>query len=259
MEAAEHTRLAEHEEWYWWHRARERIVHRALERWAPPDPRILDVGCGTGHTTASLRRFGPVVGVDLGSEALRRARERSLPVARSSASPLPVPSQRFDVVVALDVLEHLDDDVGAAREILRSLAPGGLLVATVPAYAFLWSSHDVALGHRRRYRRAALARVLREAGFAIERCSYVMSAILPVAALLRLAERLRPPRHESAQSGYVPVPRWVNELLTAVVGFDGRIVQHAVLPFGLSVLAVARRPAPSAQCGGTAGDRDAGA
>ncbi len=243
MEAAEHDRLAEHEEWYWWHRARERIVHRVLERWAPPRPRILDVGCGTGLTTASLRRFGPVVGVDLGPEALRRARQRSLPVARSCADPLPVPSQHFDVVVALDVLEHLDDDVAAAREILRALVPGGLLVATVPAYAFLWSSHDVALGHKRRYRRGQLRDVLLRAGFALERCSYVMSAILPAAALLRLAERLRPARQEPARSGYVPVPRMVNEVLTRVVGFDGRLVQRAVLPFGLSVLAVARRPA----------------
>lgn len=242
VDAAELERLAEHEEWYWWHRGRERIVHRVLERWAPPQPRILDVGCGTGHTTASLRRFGPVIGVDPGPEALRRARQRKLEVARASAAPLPVRADCFDVVVALDVLEHLDDDLAAAREIRAALAPGGILVATVPAYAFLWSGHDVALGHKRRYRRGPLAAVLRRAGFEIERCSYVMSAILPAAALVRLAGRLRPRRAAAEKSGYLPVPRFANELLTRVVGFEGRLVRHLVLPFGLSVLAVARRP-----------------
>jgi len=244
MDAAEHARLAEHEEWYWWHRARERIVHRAVERWASDRPQILDVGCGTGHTSAGLRRFGPVVGVDLGRAALARARQRGVVVARSEASPLPVRPASFDLVVALDVLEHLEDDLAAAREIHTALAPGGLLIATVPAYRFLWSSHDVALGHRRRYRRRQLRDVLRRAGFHIERCSYVMSSVLPVAAALRLLDRVRPEaREEEARSSYVPVPTAVNELLTRVVGFEGRLARHMVLPFGLSVLAVARRVA----------------
>jgi SAM-dependent methyltransferase len=242
VDAAEHQRLAEHEEWYWWHRARERIVHHALERFAAPHPRILDVGCGTGHTTASLRRFGPVVGVDLGAAALAVAKTRNLDVARSSASRLPVPRACFDVAVALDVLEHLDDDAAAAREIFASLVPGGILVATVPAYASLWSQHDVALGHRRRYRRPELRRLLEGAGFALERCSYAMSLPLPVAAVARLAERLQPASREPATSRYLPVPRPVNDLLTCVGGFEGRLIQRMALPFGLSVLAVARKP-----------------
>jgi SAM-dependent methyltransferase len=239
VDASEHDRLAEHEEWYWWHRSRQRIVHSAIEHWAPPHPRILDVGCGTGHTTASLQRFGPVLGVDMGNAALLHAQARKVDVARSSAARLPVAHGSIDLVVALDVLEHLDDDGAAAREMLESLAPGGLLVATVPAYASLWSSHDVALGHRRRYRRRQLRELLESAGFEIERCSYVMWAPLPFAAALRLAERFAP---KPATSGYVPVPRLLNELLTRIVGLDARLIRWGVLPFGLSVLAVARRP-----------------
>jgi len=242
MDASEHARLADHEEWYWWHRSRERIVHRALEHWAPEQPRILDVGCGTGHTSAGLKRFGPVLGVDMGFEALQRARRRQLLVARSSAYHLPVRPRSCDVVVALDVLEHLDDDAAAAREILASLVPGGLLVATVPAYASLWSSHDVALGHRRRYRRKQLRRLLDEAGFELERCGYVMSSALPVAAAVRLSERVWPREAEPA-AGYVPLPRALNELLTRVASLDAHLLRFGSLPFGLSVLAVARRPA----------------
>jgi SAM-dependent methyltransferase len=242
MDTREYTRLAEHEEWYWWHRARELILHRVLRSHAPANARILDVGCGAGATTASLRAFGSVLGLDIGSEVLTRAHERNLPVARSSAARLPVPPGAFDVVVALDLLEHLDDDVGAAEEIRAALAPGGFLLATVPAYPFLWSSHDIALEHRRRYARRQLLAVLERAGFELELCSYVMSAILPAAMAVRLAERLRPRAQRPAQSGYLPLPSLLNSLLTHLVGLDGYLVRWLNLPFGLSVLALARRP-----------------
>lgn len=246
MDAREYTRLAEHEEWYWWHRARELIVHRVLRRHAPADARILDIGCGTGATSASLRPFGSVLGLDIGSEALVRAREHNLPVARSHAAQLPVPPGAFDVVVALDLLEHLEDDVAAAGEIRGALTPGGLLLATVPAYPFLWSNHDIALGHRRRYGRRQLLDVLERAGFEVELCSYVMSAILPAAMAVRLAERLRPGAQRPAASGYLPVPALLNSLLTHLVGLDGYLLRWLNLPFGLSVLALARRPPRSA-------------
>jgi SAM-dependent methyltransferase len=241
MDTREYTRLAEHEEWYWWHRAREMIVRRVLRRHAPADARILDVGCGTGATTASLRPFGSPLGLDIGGEALTRARERNLPVARSSAARLPVRPGVFDLVVALDVLEHLDDDVAAAGEMRVALAPGGLLLATVPAYPFLWSSHDIALGHQRRYTRRQLRDVLERAGFELELCSYVMSSILPAAAVVRLAERLLPRAERPAESGYLPLPSSLNSLLTHLVALDGYLVRWLNLPFGLSVLALARR------------------
>jgi hypothetical protein len=125
---------------------------------------------------------------------------------------------------------------------LAALAPGGLLLVTVPAYAFLWSSHDDALGHRRRYRRRQLQQLLRRTGFEVELCSYVMAAILPAALVVRLSERLRPHRRRVERSGYVPVPGFVNALLAWLVGLDGALLRWLRLPFGLSILAVARRP-----------------
>ena len=241
MKAEELERLASFEEWYWWHRGRRKIICRILQRYAPPHARILDVGCGTGATTAALSRFGGVSGLDMGLDALRHAHARGLPVARGSAENLPVGDATLDVVVALDVLEHLDDDRRALGEILRVLRPGGLLLATVPAYPFLWSSHDVALGHRRRYRRAELRERLSTAGFEITLSSYVMGSILPAAIVVRLAERLWR-RQGPAESGYLTLPRPLNDLLARVVGLDGYLVRIMVLPFGLSVVAVARRP-----------------
>ena len=257
MKAEELERLASFEEWYWWHRGRRNIVCRILQRYAPPHARILDVGCGTGATTAALSRFGSVSGLDMGLAALRHAHARGLPVARGSAENLPVGDARLDVVVALDVLEHLDDDRGALGEILRVLRPGGVLLATVPAYPFLWSSHDEALGHRRRYRRAELRERLSAAGFEITLCSYVMGSILPVAIVIRLAERLWP-RQGPRESGYFTLPRPLNDLLAHVTGLGGYLVPIMVLPFGLSIVAVARRPADTGGESGADRGRPAG-
>ena len=148
----------------------------------------------------------------------------------------------LDVVVALDVIEHLDDDRLALREILRVLRPGGVLLATVPAYAFLWSSHDEALGHRRRYLRPQLRERVRSAGFEITLCSYIMGSILPIAIAVRLAERVRR-RRGPAQSDYPSLPRPLNDLLARVVGLGGLLAPIVSLPFGLSIMVVARRPA----------------
>lgn len=245
MDASEHERLADFEEWYWWHRARQSIVTRLLRRYVgeAPNP-ILDVGCGTGATSAAIANGGQLLGIDLGPQAVASARERGLEVAQMDATSIGARSDCFGLVVALDVLEHLDDPMAAAREFRRALRPGGRLLVTVPAYQWLWSSHDVALGHRRRYTRNPLQELLRGAGFEVELCSYVMSAALPPAALVRLIERLpgRRRHDDAAESGYVDVPGWLNAILSRLVALDGHLVGRLPIPAGLTVVAIARRP-----------------
>ncbi len=245
MDSEELERMAGFEEWYWWHRARRTIVRRILKRYAPPRARILDVGCGTGATTASLSAFGNVSGIDMGPAALRHARARGLSVARGSAEQLPVRTAALDVLVSLDVIEHLDDDRRALREMLRVLRPGGILLATVPAYAFLWSGHDEAIGHRRRYLRPQLRERVAEAGFEIALCSYIMGSILPIAIVVRLAERLWG-RRGPARSDYPALPRALNAMLARITGLGGQLAPIVSLPFGLSSMVVARRPAAAA-------------
>ena len=244
MDAAEIARLARYEDWYWWHRARRSII-QALLRHAlrGADNLILDVGAGTGATSLALQQFGRVVAIDLSAEATAIARDRGLAVARMDAVALAVPDATFDLVVALDVLEHLQDDLAGAREFLRVLKPGGVLLVTVPAYAWLWSSHDVANWHWRRYRRRPLRRLLEAAGLEVEVCSYVMLSMLLPAAAYRLLERLpgRRVAEGEAEVRFTAVPPLVNSLLAHVASWGGHLAGRVWLPFGLSIAAVARR------------------
>jgi SAM-dependent methyltransferase len=244
MDAAEIARLARYEDWYWWHRARRSIIEVLLRQAVRgTENRILDVGAGTGATSLALRRFGTVLGIDLSPEAMQIARDRGLAVARMDATRLALPAAGFDVVVALDVLEHLEDDVACVRELVRVLRPGGVLLVTVPAYNWLWSSHDVANRHLRRYRRHSLRRVLQQGDLDIEVCSYVMLSMLLPAAVYRLLERLPGRRRpdEEAEVHFTPVPPLINSLLAHVASWGGHLAGRVWLPFGLSIAAVARR------------------
>jgi SAM-dependent methyltransferase len=244
MDAAEIARLARYEDWYWWHRARRSIIEVLLRQAVTgTSNRVLDVGAGTGATSLALRRFGTVLGIDLSPEAMQIARDRGLAVARMDATNLALPDASFDVVVALDVLEHLDDDVACVRELVRVLRPGGVLLVTVPAYNWLWSSHDVANRHLRRYRRHSLRRVLQQGDLDIEVCSYVMLSMLLPAAAYRLLERLPGRRRpdEEAEVHFTPVPPLLNSLLAHVASWGGHLAGRVWLPFGLSIAAVARR------------------
>jgi SAM-dependent methyltransferase len=244
MDSHEYERLARFEEWYWWHRGRQAIVQRLLAFYAPACARILDVGCGTGATTLGLRRFGPVIAMDVARRALEVAGGRGIAVAQASIARLPARASAFDLVVALDVLEHVEDDAGAAREMHAVLRPGGLLLVTVPAYPWLWSGHDEALGHRRRYLRRPLIAALERGGFEVVFCAYAMASILPAAVLVRLYERWIRRGPARRESGYVPVPAPLNALLAWLTSAGSRVLPWIRMPFGLSLVAVARRAAP---------------
>ncbi|MSQ29124.1 MAG: class I SAM-dependent methyltransferase [Dehalococcoidia bacterium] len=245
MDVAEITRLAEYEDWYWWHRARRRIIGRLLHHaLTGANHLILDVGAGTGATSQALREYGRVMAVDMSPEAVSIARGRGLDVARMDAGNLAFPDATFDVVVVLDVIEHLEDDAAAVRELRRVLKPGGVLLVTVPAYKWLWSSHDVANRHFRRYRSGELSRLLRDGGLDVEVCSYVMMSMLLPAAAYRLLERLpgRRVAEEHAHVRFTPVPPLINWALSHIASWGGYMAGRVWLPFGLSIAAVAQRP-----------------
>jgi SAM-dependent methyltransferase len=248
MNPAEYERMHALEDWYWWFVARRRAAARFLRDYAPPDRplRILDAGCGTGGMLDLYRSWpdAEAVGVDLSPDALAfthgRGHER---LARADLMLLPFRSGTFDVVTALDVIEHVSDDARAVQEISRVLRPGGILVASVPAYQFLWGPHDEALHHYRRYQAAEFAKVVQQSGLLVERQTYLLAALFPIAALMRLATRRSKPQEAGATVPHVP--GIVNGALIGLQSVELALARQVSLPFGLSVLVVARKPVPS--------------
>lgn len=238
------------EDTHWWFVARRNLIFLALERLLRQGAErsgdrkqplcLLDMGCGTGAMLDRLRPLGHVVGLDLEPLALEFCRTRGhRDLVLASATALPFADNSFDFIVATDVLEHIPDDTAAAREIRRVLAPGGHALITVPAYQSLWSGHDVALMHQRRYRAPEMRRLLSDAGLDVTRLTYTVSALFPLVWMVRMAQRLRPDR--PARADAVPTPAPLNHLLRVWLDLESRLALRLRLPFGLTVFAVARK------------------
>jgi SAM-dependent methyltransferase len=247
----EYAQMYRLEDTHWWFVARRNLVLAALERLVrqarregAPSPRLLDVGCGTGGTLERLGPFGCAVGLDLEPLALQFCRERGhAALVRGSATALPFPEGSFDVVLALDVLEHIPDHEAAAREIARVLRPGGHALITVPAYRSLWSRHDVALMHQRRYRAGEVRELLAGSGLRLRLLTYTVTAFLPIVWMVRAAQRLRP--RAPARADTLPTAPALNRLLRAYLEAEGRVALRTRLPFGVTVFAIAGKPAPA--------------
>lgn len=243
MDPAEYGRMAEAESRHFWFVGTRAVIRSLLQRslGASPAGRVVDLGCGTGFTLGQVEGATLRVGVDASPEALRFARGRTESrFVAASATALPFPSATFDVALALDVFEHVADDAAAAREALRVLRPGGLLVVTVPAFEALWSAHDEALHHLRRYRKPALRRLLETAGFELEHAGYFNFFLFPAIAAVRIAGRFL--RRGAPKSDVDLPPEPLNAALAAILGAERHLVARVPLPFGVSVVATARRP-----------------
>jgi SAM-dependent methyltransferase len=243
MNPAEYDRMYSLEDRYWWFVSRRELVLSIIRRLALPHAAaIVDVGCGTGATAEALSEIGSVACVDISSQALDYCRQRGLTnLIEGRAENLPLESGSADLVVALDILEHLDDDSAALRDILRVLKPGGRFVATVPAYRMLWSEHDVALAHKRRYTSGELAMKMRNAGFCVDALSYALWFLFPLALLQRTGRR-KPVSGEAAQAQVPQFSSAINTLLIKLQRIENAIMRHIPLPWGVSVVCVARKP-----------------
>lgn len=241
MEEQEYIKMDAIETDHWWFKAKRRFLEVALVKHAPVGRlRVLDVGCGTGAVMRFLQARGyETQGVDMSTTALQYCRQKGLRVSYGLADAMQFPDASFDVVFALDVLEHLDDAGAAVREIKRVLKPGGLLVATVPAHQFLFSYHDTALHHKRRYNKQSL-RALISPELQIECLTWFHAAILLPAFLLRLIKkilRLRDTVSDVAQSSPL-----VNAVMSAWYTIEIRIFTlFGYLPWGLSLMVVAKK------------------
>ncbi|HUC21591.1 MAG TPA: methyltransferase domain-containing protein [Streptosporangiaceae bacterium] len=242
MKESEYLRMAEQEKHYWWHRGRLEIIDTYLRQVVTSGPiRMLNVGCGTGSTVAMLEKYGDVDNIDISEHAVSLMRRCGHSrVSRTDGVSLPYGDNSFDVVCAFDVLEHIQDDVEALAEWSRVLKSDGAIVLTVPAYQWLWSGHDLALHHFRRYTRKTLRRVALAAGLGTDRTSYAIVFSLPILVSVRLIQNIIKPT-AGPVSSYVDVPRSVNWMFTRLLYLEARFHPYLAFPAGSSVVAILRR------------------
>lgn len=248
MERDQYARMRHFEEVDWWFRLKRDFVYGLLqdglaaEEGGAGPRRVADVGSGTGIVLEQLPIQGLAVGFEFDRGALRMSQERGLTgLVRSSAVDLPGATGAFDAVLALDVLEHLDDDVAAMREIRRILRPGGVAVISVPAHPALWSPHDAVLHHRRRYRREELRTKLTGADLDVEQLSFAFATVLPVACVVRPIRRwLQRLVSAPPSDDFIELPDFVERGLYRLCRWEVPLVLRGRMPVGLSLVARCR-------------------
>jgi len=242
--------LFDAEDRHFWFRARKAIIAALVRRISPSPQTILDVGCGTGTMLQILKRAYPretIVGMDLFTEALRYARRRTGCSRVRADARFPPFSAQFDLIILLDVLEHLPDDVQVLRNLCDLLTDEGVLILTVPAHSSLWSGFDEASGHYRRYELDEIRSKLTSAGYRVAYHTQFMATVFPLAWLMR---RVITPVRQRIRRNSAPacevlaelrVPRVIDKLLFFALTQEARLIaQGRRLPIGASLLALAR-------------------
>lgn len=247
MEAQEYAIVENSQEDHWWWLGRQRIIERLIERFCVRGQkrhlRIADVGSGFGANITMLRRYGSVIALEPSQDAVAKIRERwgadeAVDAVRWQC-PEPVDG-RFDLMLLADVLEHIEDDAAAVSWMSDHLAPGGVVILTVPAHRHLWTEMDEVVHHFRRYRRSELRRLL-AAKLKVERISYYNLILYPVKVMFVLFARTRRrlfPARRKRSFNEVP-PAAINNIFQTILSLEALFVERLSLPFGVSLVAVA--------------------
>lgn len=241
MEEQAYLDLYRLEQEHWWYRGTRAVYRLLLQRTMPLcRGAVLDLGCGTGGNVELLSRWGTVIGLDLWYPALQTCPATAGTFVQGEAEALPFCDGSFDLVAALGVLEHVAGDVDMLREIRRICRPGGRILVLTSAFMFLWSRHDEANRHVRRYTARELRQKARRAGLRVRYLSYQNVALFPLSMGVRLLQRAFLPLGE-ARVDMFPMPEPINTLLAALLALEGLLMRWISFPFGISLVAVLER------------------
>ena len=223
---------------HWWYRARSKIIIAVVGRFIRPGSKLLDFGAGSGGMAKEVSAAGyEIVVGDISEQGLAACRERNLDTLDLRTS-WPEPGA-FDCILACDVLEHVQDDVELLEKLRRALRAGGWLIATVPAYDFLWSGEDYVSEHVRRYGGSVLQRRIQKAGYSIRWSTHFNTLLFPLmVGAIMFARLFRP--HQMYRSNVRPLPSWQNRVLYEVFAAERLILRCFSLPVGASILVVAQ-------------------
>jgi SAM-dependent methyltransferase len=231
---------------HYWFESRNRLIVWAIGRYCRGARTLLEVGCGTGFVLQGIDKTFPSLLLTAsdampGGLAIAATRVPTAVLIQQDARALDA-VERFDIVCAFDVLEHIVEDEDVLRRMFRATTPGGRILITVPQHPQLWSRTDTYARHLRRYRRHDLIARIRRAGFMPLRVTSFVSLLLPVLAVSRWADAVRPGWCSGREDS---VPRLINTVLRAVLSIERQAIRCGVSwPAGGSLLAVARKPRP---------------
>lgn len=242
MKTIEYKKMAELENSYWWHVGRKRIINQQLKSLKlKKTTSILNIGCGTGGMIPLFEQYGTVTNIDVSIEAVKYCKDLGYKdTIKFNGKRLPFSAGVFDVIVATDVLEHIENDSKALKEWYRVLKPGGKLIITVPAYQWLWSEHDESLHHFRRYTASGLHNLVNNNKFTVLKRSYIIVFSFPLIVLYRLIASISKKPGEK-QTSYVILPSIINKFFIYLLAFEGRLLKYINFPYGTSVLIEARK------------------
>jgi SAM-dependent methyltransferase len=234
--------IQDHEETHWWFVSRRLILEKILTHFLPYTTEwrdILEIGCGSGGNLQMLQAHGNVSAVELDEPSRRKANNREICLVQKGGLPDDIPfDTQFDVICALDVLEHIDNDLLALQSINNHLKENGTLLVTVPAYNFLWSQHDDANQHYRRYTKTQLITIASNSSLQIKYSTYFNTLLFPILATYRIVEKLVSARNTMSISR-LSVP--LEYLLQSIFSSERFLLPSIAFPFGLSVLLVAHK------------------
>lgn len=232
---------------HWWWEGRRELVKLMLLNKKPKN--ILDVGCGTGETLSFLKDLYPrakLYGVDTSQKAINYSKKRGHKnIYKSNANKLPFKDGLFDIILFLDVLEHIKDDQSVIDEAKRVLKKGGTILITSPGLSFIWSEHDTKQGHKRRYTRRAIRKLAKTASLKDEFVSYFNFFLSPPIILIRLLSNLPKFKkfsdYDSGINYDIAKKGFPNSILRFIFVNEVRMIKYLRYPVGISVVAKLRK------------------